>query len=424
MKVTLNNIGKISSAEVNLNGLTVIAGPNDSGKSTLGKALFATVSAYQKVRATDADLVAFNIECMFRDLYSKLGAERFTNSILSKHLPTLTTNAVDAWMSIESEEERLVFLNRILDGVHQSNLSQRIKALCEDILKSLNSFRGTGNKNSEFIAELDRLIQLEFGGKFVSIEADTGAVIISENDNALGFTATKEGPNGVLWPSTDSLPTDATYIESPLYLNIIRTLLDSKRLPYNSIQPHIFDFAEKATLPAIVKNGNDAMVAENLNGGKFEFDNETQQLVFKKDSYTFPISNVASGLKTFGVLQLFLTNGVAHPSKFIIWDEPENHLHPEWQLNFAEILVDMAKSGYPIVVSTHSPYFIQAIRYYSALTGMEQGVDYYLAEPDGMSGLNRFRRVNGTLNEVFVKMANPLNEVMNVDLARKKFNKS
>ncbi|MBD5252388.1 MAG: AAA family ATPase [Bacteroides sp.] len=421
MKITLTNIGKISLAEVNLNGLTVIAGPNDSGKSTLGKALFVTVSAYQKVMATDANLVAFNIERIFRDLYSKLGTERFINPILSKHLPTLTTKAVDVWMAIESEEERLVFLNRILEGVHQSNLSQRIKALCEDLLKSLNSFTKTGNKNSEFIAELDRFIQLEFGGKFISMETEKGAVAISENDAVLGFTVTKEGTNSVLWPSTDSLPTDATYIESPLYLNITRTLLDSKRFPYNSVQPHIFDFAEKATLPGVVKNGNDTIVSENLKGGKFEFDNETQQLVFRKDSYAFPISNVASGLKTFGVLQLFLTNGVAHPSKFIIWDEPENHLHPEWQLNFAEILVEMAKNGYPIIVSTHSPYFIQAIRYYSALTGMEQSVDYYLAEPDGTSGLNRFRRVNDTLNEIFVKMANPLNEVMNVDLARKKF---
>nr|MBD5377845.1 AAA family ATPase [Bacteroides sp.] len=422
MKISLKNIGKISLAEVNLNGLTVIAGPNDSGKSTLGKALFTLVSTYQKVRVADADLMVYNLERLFRDLYSKLGAERFTNPIFAKHLPILTSKAVDAWLAIDSDEERQTFLNCILEGVHQSTLSQRIKALCEDILKNINSFRRTGNIETEFSAELDKFILSEFRGNFVSMEADSGSIVITENEAQLGFTATKEGTKEIIWPESDSLPNDATYIESPLYLNLVRTLLDSTRLPYNtnSVQPHIIDFAEKVTMPAIFK-GNEGIVSENLKGGKFEFDNETQQLVFRKDSRTFPIGNVASGFKTFGVLQLFLTNGVASPSKFIIWDEPENHLHPEWQLNFAEIIVDMVRNGYPIVVSTHSPYFIQAIRYYSALKGVEQSVDYYLSEPDGSSGLNKFRQVNGALNDVFVKMANPLNEVMNVDLARKKF---
>ena len=41
MKLCLKNIGKIKSACVDINGITVIAGNNDTGKSTIGKALFA-----------------------------------------------------------------------------------------------------------------------------------------------------------------------------------------------------------------------------------------------------------------------------------------------------------------------------------------------------------------------------------------------
>ena len=37
MKLGLSNINKIRQADINLNGLTVIAGTNDSGKSTIGK---------------------------------------------------------------------------------------------------------------------------------------------------------------------------------------------------------------------------------------------------------------------------------------------------------------------------------------------------------------------------------------------------
>ena len=45
MRIKLTNIGMLESADVKLDGLTVIAGENDTGKSTLGKALFALVKA-------------------------------------------------------------------------------------------------------------------------------------------------------------------------------------------------------------------------------------------------------------------------------------------------------------------------------------------------------------------------------------------
>lgn len=38
MILSLKNIGKVESAKVELNGITVIAGENDTGKSTIGKA--------------------------------------------------------------------------------------------------------------------------------------------------------------------------------------------------------------------------------------------------------------------------------------------------------------------------------------------------------------------------------------------------
>ena len=45
MKVELKNINKIRNASIELNSLTVIAGANDSGKSTVGKVLFSTIKA-------------------------------------------------------------------------------------------------------------------------------------------------------------------------------------------------------------------------------------------------------------------------------------------------------------------------------------------------------------------------------------------
>ena len=45
MKIELTNIGMLESATVKLNGLTIIAGENDTGKSTVGKILFCIIKA-------------------------------------------------------------------------------------------------------------------------------------------------------------------------------------------------------------------------------------------------------------------------------------------------------------------------------------------------------------------------------------------
>ncbi len=46
MKIKLENIGIIEKADIKLNGLTVIAGENDTGKSFVGKTLFALIKAF------------------------------------------------------------------------------------------------------------------------------------------------------------------------------------------------------------------------------------------------------------------------------------------------------------------------------------------------------------------------------------------
>ena len=45
MILELQNIGMLNNAKIVLNGLTVIAGENDTGKSTIGKALFTLIKA-------------------------------------------------------------------------------------------------------------------------------------------------------------------------------------------------------------------------------------------------------------------------------------------------------------------------------------------------------------------------------------------
>ncbi len=421
MKISLTNVGKIGQAEVKLNGLTVIAGPNDSGKSTLGRALYSTLRANGMAIDSELDAGRAMVNNLFSRIYSLIGLKRFTSPELSVLLPTTVELATDRWTELATETEKALFTNKIIQAVSETDLTPRIKSLCYASLKELPVKERSSDIESGFTNAFQELITTEFSGSFSSYGSNESTISITNDagDKSISLEIKDNRCLGGRMSKAPDFPLDATLIDSPLYLNLARTIQNGMRNPENLIQSHIADFIDKASMPALLDKGSDQKMEEVLREGRFIFDSTSRQLVFERGGARFPISNVASGLKTFGILQLFLSNGVASPEKMLIWDEPENHLHPKWQLNFAEILVNMAKEGYPLLVSTHSPYFLQAVRFYAASTGMESNVDYYSSDCDESTGLNRLRHVNGCLNDVFITLAEPLNSIMNVDLARR-----
>lgn len=103
---------------------------------------------------------------------------------------------------------------------------------------------------------------------------------------------------------------------------------------------------------------------ENIfNSAQFKYSSNDGRLKYKVNSKAkeLEISNIASGCKSFGILYILLKTGVITKDSLIILDEPENHLHPEWQIKYAEIICKMVKNGFYVLLTSHSPYMIQAL---------------------------------------------------------------
>ena len=49
MRISLRNIGLIKEADVDINGITVIAGKNNTGKSTVAKSLYSVFKAFYNI---------------------------------------------------------------------------------------------------------------------------------------------------------------------------------------------------------------------------------------------------------------------------------------------------------------------------------------------------------------------------------------
>ena len=124
------------------------------------------------------------------------------------------------------------------------------------------------------------------------------------------------------------------------------------------------------------------------------------------------IQNLSTGLKTFVILKMLLLNGHIKSNGTIILDEPEIHLHPEWQLLFAEIIVLLHREfGLHVLLNTHSPYFLNAIEVYSVKYGVDDKCKYYLAREDG--DVSYIDDVTDNTEAIYEKLARPLQDLEN-----------
>ena len=433
MRFVIENINKVHTADIKLNGLTVIAGENDSGKSTVGKLLFSTVKALANTD-TSAALRKKQplVEKYVKTLYSRLSIENaWTQYDVSDLFPRFRLDFVRTVTKAYEEGVLENFLKVRADAVNNKfvNTTPRIKSLMlKDIENIRISITKSGDRNAAMMAEVQYFVESEFMNRICAHHTPGSCVRFemggNDKSNRLIFTLKDNQVDSVAVSDGEFLK-DATYVESPLYLHVLDSLLFAntfrevgRRALFPMVPVHIKDLAEKIySMRLIASPGtmSSEFQINEITGGRFEYDTSAKKLVFVRDEESYTPINVASGIKSFGVIQMLLDVGAISEDRILIWDEPENHMHPQWQVRFAGILVKLAKTGIPIVISTHSPYFIQGIRYFAAANRIEPFVNYYLAEESGSSdGLSAITDVTDDLDRVFIKLSEPLNEIMNI----------
>ncbi len=441
MKLKLHNILKIEDADIEIGGLTVLTGENNSGKSTIGKILFSILKAANNVRQVDKMKTVALIRTELISL--KRMFHRSENASILYDIQSLSLNLVDKLIDIndlrqnlEVEAEKRDFSSRMVAMI-RTRLS-RIEALIVKLDKPEVAVKDEFESisKSEFMETLNSFGSINSGILFHddTTDADGSYIEISLYDGKVD--------NVRLWGNS-SLE-DVTYIESPLYLHILNTLRLTSSIPTTSLRGlpsylrresipyHLADMADKilSSSDELLDLFNHDLFGSDYStqldeinsiiGGEFVINSKTKQLSFKENGHVVPPISVASGIKSFGVLQRLIQTDSISTFKMLIWDEPEIHLHPEWQIVFCKLIIELVAKGIPIVVSSHSPYFVQALRYFASAKGIEKDVKYYMAEESNETKLSTVKEVTNDLNRVFTLLAAPLRDIMNVDAIRNK----
>ena len=123
--------------------------------------------------------------------------------------------------------------------------------------------------------------------------------------------------------------------------------------------------------------------------------------------------SVSTGIKTFAILNSLLKRGYIEENGIMVMDEPEVHLHPEWQIQLAEIAVMMQKVfNLNIVITTHSVEFLTAIEYFSKKYEIREKCNFYLTEKEKaptMGDLSKvvFKDVTNDMEKIYTSISEP-----------------
>ena len=410
MKLSIRNVGKLKEADVEINGITVITGENDTGKSTVGKVLWSIFNSFFEIKK---QIRTDKISSILEELRRVSSIQDIRNNLVHSSIVEYDLDLNDFLKQIE---KKLEVLNDVRDLDDESKdelkdtlekIKKRINLSDDEIMKKITQI----NFNKEFNSQINNLNFLEEGNIDLKIKNKNINLIISDDKIQI--------------KDFFSLYENVMLLDNP---RIIDNLAENIILSANKIFS-IIENLHNSKFISMLRNDKSSTVTDNiLNEEKlFKIEEKLNKIVdgkfLKKDFGVYfyrnksgkeiNIKNLSTGFKVFSIIKLLIQNNQLRENGTIILDEPEIHLHPEWQLKFAELIVLLQKEfGMHILLTTHSPYFVSAIEVFSEKYKVDDKCKYYVAENKGNSGV--IKDITGNTNIIFKKMARPFQDLENI----------
>ena len=418
MVLSLKNIGKLVETQIAIDGITVIAGENDTGKSTVGKALFAVFNSFYDV---DRQVLSERIDSI--------------ESVLSLVLKNANRTPVRYYIRILAEDIASHQVSLSQKSGFKDRISESVLQMVEKSGEGIDDFRLIEVNDSDEVvhriqeimdvseeeilkAIVEKKMDTEFNGQVTNLFTNKkGEIRLQIKDKSIALSIENNRVTGI--ENAINLHVEAVYMDDPFLLDTIPYPYFGIRSRYADHRTHlrkkIFDNASKKTaVEEIIVNNKFQNIYEKISSvcsGEIVRSNQKEYSYKSADSdKLLDVRNLSTGLKTFVILKTLLLNGGIEYNGVVILDEPEIHLHPEWQLLFAELIVLLHREfGVHILLNTHSPYFLRAIQVYSAKYEMADKCRYYLSENSGNQAA--ITDVSDDIERIYARLSKPLQDL-------------
>lgn len=424
MQLKLENIGMIRNADIKLDGLTVIAGENDTGKSTVGKLIFSLIKAFNRYEQDlneSKDDRAFNlIEKIYFDLRKEYDFKDNVEMRALFYPPDFFRDLKKTDDPASLLDEKIIFLEKI-DAFN----------IIENLILIKKLFSEDENKDQIIKRALAKAFVSEFYSELSPKNSDAiSNISLMEGRNRIFDISIKNNKIDSLELYDDLFFNDVTFIETPLFLQMYDLIRSASTLfemeggedrasRFGRSNPkvalHAKDLISKLENAQYYSSEQLDIFDDQLNnllvditnithGFGFSFEKKYRDFCFNKDKDTsFKSINTATGLKAFGIIQLLIQANTLNERTLLIIDEPEIHLHPKWQVEYAKLIITLVKNNIPVLLTSHSPEIIQALSAFSEKSGIKDKTSYYLTESNGVT--SDITDVSEDLNKIFIKLA-------------------
>ncbi|MCX7099296.1 MAG: AAA family ATPase [Methylococcales bacterium] len=400
--VKVKNLGRLKEAEFHIRPMTVITGPNGTGKSFFTKSLYSILNVINKnVYHESVTQTIRQIHLQFDALVGTIpwaGTDDFTfKARIKRKLDDLQSefDVASSWkindyltFSISKvdavESMRKSFSYYLSDLTSKPTKSNSITSISKAINKSFDIFIIQLKNPSKHYDDLfDAQIQNELKDNFqisllselisfgeekieINIE-DLLEIELSNNKNKFKL--------GTDFIDDVSSLSSVVFFESPAYwkvrdalksaknnLNIPPWMVKKKNDVLTGVPKYFYDLdnALNTKTKTEGKFKKAAALLEATLGGEFVFKDDN--LSFKDNAGREISKNLVSfGMTNLGMIQALLKHNVITDGSFVFIDEPETNLHPDWQVKLMEVLLVLAQEGVNIVITTHSTDLLKAL---------------------------------------------------------------
>lgn len=416
MEIKLNNIGIVRDSTIKIDGLTVITGDNNSGKTTVGKALYSLLDAVTDIRLKNQrDRITF-IRRILRRTRDSMEILRFispaTRRKFFQEYPAMEAflfmrfygNDYDG-MDYENFTKDLYkdlrkiqtndFFAEILSKSHYvepdelENLQELSRAQITDAIIRLEQMFAELNKDETLFNYtrdcIDQTLQVEFSNQIQPIrkKVDESHIQIYDENISYFDICIKENrieKNDNKYYSSSPFE-NVFFIDDPFvldgsipnntnmeYVEAYDSFIDDSRFDSHNtkLRTYLKKIEKISILEKSVIEEKYTTIAEKINAilpGGFVFSEKGDFYIDKGKKLR--ISNLATGSKMISILKILIGKGALNNKTMLILDEPEAHLHPSWQNLFAEMIAILVRElKVTVLLTTHSSNFMLALDAY------------------------------------------------------------